>query len=122
MKVIRSEDVPMKAGPGDAVTRVLVDRAAGADGMSMGWMVFPPGGETDTHVRDVEEAIYILRGTSAIHFDRETVRLDAGDAIFIPPGTQHRHQNVGEGEMEHLWFFAPQGPEQKLHDLPDAWR
>ena len=120
MKVIRAQEVPLKQGPGDALTRVLVDERIGARGMSMGWMTFPPAGATDTHVREVEEAIFIVRGTSAIVFDEETVVLEAGDAIYIPPGTTHRHENVGEGEMEHVWFFAPQGPEHKLVDLPDA--
>lgn len=120
MKVIRADQVPVKAGPGDARTRVLVDEACGACGMSMGWMVFPPGGMTDTHTREVEEAIYIIRGRSALVFDDETVTLEAGDAIFIPPGTRHRHENVSDGEMEHLFFFTPQGPERGLHALPDA--
>lgn len=119
-KVIRAADVPQKAGPGDAVTRVLVDSSAGAQGMSMGWMRFPEGGVTDTHVRDVEEAIYIVSGRSLIVFDDETVELSAGDAIFIEAGETHRHENPGPGEMEHVWFFAPQGPEEKLHQLPDV--
>ena len=120
MKVVRGNEGARKAGPGDAVTRILVDEHSGASGMSMGWMEFPPGGSTDTHTRDVEEAIYILRGRSTIVFDDEAIALDAGDAIFIPPGRQHRHENSGDGVMEHLWFFSPQGPEKKLAGLQDA--
>ena len=122
MKVIRAGDGVVKAGPGDAVTRILVDERVGASEMSMGWMEFPPGGSTDTHTRDVEEAIYVLRGRSAIVFDEETVMLETGDAIFIPPRTRHRHENIGDGTMEHLWFFAPQGPERGLAGLPEARR
>jgi quercetin dioxygenase-like cupin family protein len=116
-RVTRASRTPLLAGPGDAVTRILVDTASGAAGLSMGWMRIPPGGSTDTHVREVEEAIYIVRGVSRIVFGEEAETLEAGDAIFIAPGTEHRHENAGEEDMEHLWFFAPQGPEQKLAEL-----
>lgn len=118
--MIKARELPVKAGPVDARTRIIVDEAVGAKNMTVGHMVFPEGGTTDTHTRAVEECVYILKGRSTLFFDESEAVLEAGDAIFIPPGIQHRHENTGVGEMEHIFFFSPQGPEKGIHALPDA--
>lgn len=118
--VVRAADASLLEGPGDVITRILVDRGTGAANVSMGHMRFPVGGKTDTHVRDVEEFIYAISGSGAVVFDDGRVLFQAGDAIFIPPGRRHYHENAGEVDFEHLWVFSPQGPEEKLRGLPLA--
>lgn len=119
IKVVRSNEVKTYKGPGDGRTKILLDpKSKGANNLSLGWITFPVGGKTDDHMRDVEEIIYVIRGTTTIVSDGERHELSKGDVVFIPPGVVHRHENDGSEPLEQIWIFAPPGPEQRLKDLP----
>ena len=118
IKISRAKEKTIFLGPGDGRTRILIASEDGAVNLSMGHMRFPAGGKTDTHVRETEEVIYIIKGRSAIITKTGRYELEAGDAIHISPGTEHYHENIGSEEMEHIWIFAPQGPEETIRKLP----
>lgn len=118
IKVIKASQVPTYKGPGDGETKILVDSDIKATNLSLGWIKFPAGGKTDPHTRDVEEYIYVIKGKTAVTAGNERLEFGEGDVIFIPAGIEHLHENIGSEDLEQIWIFAPQGPEQGLKDLP----
>ena len=120
IRVLRGDDASIyEYGPAIKL-KIMVDGEAGAANVSAGWISFDPGAKTDDHVRSVEETIFVIRGETVITSDGQEYRLSPGDAIFIPPGTTHRHENRGSEVLEQMWIFAPQGPEKKMRELPSA--
>jgi quercetin dioxygenase-like cupin family protein len=119
IKVIKAAEQKIYPGPEDGRSKMLIHPGMGAKNLSLGSMVFPVGGRTAPHTRDVEEVIYIVRGKTAIHIGSERHELDPGDAIYIPAGIEHYHENIGDIELEHVWVFSPQGPEQLFLEMED---
>lgn len=73
---------------------------AGARGICMHMVVFPPGVEANAHYHDgFETAIYILEGnveTRYGHKLEQVVVNGPGDFIFIPPGVPHQPRNLSQ--------------------------
>ena len=120
IRVLRGDGVPVYEYAPAIKAKILVDSEAGASNVSVGWISFEPGAKTDDHVRSVEETIVVIRGETVIISEGQDYKLSPGDAIFIPPGTTHRHENRGSEVLEQVWIFAPQGPEKKMRELPLA--
>jgi len=97
-------------------SRIIADGTVGVEHVSVGVVTFEPGAEGSRHVREVEEIVYVLEGTTEIVTDDETRRLTAGQAAVVPPGVGHKHVNVGDDRLRKLWIFAPQGPEAAIRE------
>ncbi len=70
----------------------------------------PAGAGPRPHVHEeTEECIYVLRGELRIHLGDETHDAPAGTCIFIPRGTPHHFQNVGQDRASLLGVFTPGG-------------
>lgn len=68
---------------------------------------FQPGATAVKHKHPGEEIVYVLDGVLEYRLEgRPTVRLGAGDVIFIPRGTLHEVRNVGEGEASELATYV----------------
>jgi mannose-6-phosphate isomerase-like protein (cupin superfamily) len=66
------------------------------------------GHSTLRHVHRVsEEVYYVLRGDAAMELDGEIARLGPGDAVLIPPGSEHRVTCVGPGDLILLCACSP---------------
>jgi quercetin dioxygenase-like cupin family protein len=77
------------AAPGREVIQVRVD--------------FAPGVAFGGHAHPGEEVAYVLEGTLEYVLDgRQPIRLNAGEALFIPSGTPHSARNLGEGKASEL--------------------
>jgi quercetin dioxygenase-like cupin family protein len=75
--------------PGREVIQVRVDFSEG--------VAFP------SHSHPGEEIAYVLKGSLEYQFEgKPPVRLNAGDALFIPAGTNHTAKNVGSGDAAEL--------------------
>ena len=75
--------------PGREVIQVRVD--------------FAPGVEFGRHSHPGAEVAYVLEGTLEYQFDGgRPVRLEAGQALFIPAGTVHAAKNVGNRNAAEL--------------------
>ncbi|HEX5998111.1 MAG TPA: cupin domain-containing protein [Hyphomicrobiaceae bacterium] len=57
--------------------------------------------------REVDEVIYGLEGTITTTIDGETHQLNAGDALFIPRGKVHHHQNLHPQTARALTVLTP---------------
>jgi quercetin dioxygenase-like cupin family protein len=67
------------------------------------YAVNPPGAGPPLHVHTQDELIYTLDGTFRVKLGDELTEAAPGTFVFIPGGTAHTWQNVGEGEAR---FFA----------------
>jgi uncharacterized RmlC-like cupin family protein len=72
--------------------------ACGSTGLSMSYVVVPPGGTAEAHSHDgYETAIYQLSGRVETLFGpdlAESVVTEAGDFLFVPPGVPHQARNL----------------------------
>jgi uncharacterized RmlC-like cupin family protein len=74
----------------------------GSTGLSLSYIVVPPGGVADAHSHDgYETAIYQLSGRVETRYGdglAESVVTEAGDFLFIPPGVPHQPRNLSDTE------------------------
>jgi quercetin dioxygenase-like cupin family protein len=64
---------------------------------------FAPGSGFGKHHHPGEEIIYVLEGLLEYQIEgRPTVRLKAGQVLFIPTGVVHSAKNVGKGNAKEL--------------------
>ncbi|MGO4565222.1 cupin domain-containing protein [Rhizobium sp. 2YAF20] len=59
------------------------------------------------HHRDADEFLYGLEGTLTVIVDGLTHEIRAGDAIFIPRGAVHHHENLNDGSAKVLATITP---------------
>lgn len=60
------------------------------------------------HYHEVaDETLYGLEGILTVTLDGETRELGVGEAIFIPRGSVHHHQNLHEGVSRSLSVLTP---------------
>jgi len=64
---------------------------------------FAPGAKFPRHTHPGEEIAYVLEGTLEYQLGgNKSIKLKAGEAVFIPEGTPHTASNVGAGEAIEL--------------------
>jgi quercetin dioxygenase-like cupin family protein len=67
-----------------------------------------PGEGPPLHVhRDQDELIYTLEGTHRFKLGEELFDAEAGSFIFVPRGTPHTWQNVGDARSRFFAAFNP---------------
>jgi quercetin dioxygenase-like cupin family protein len=64
-----------------------------------------------THANE-DESMYVLDGEVRVKLGDEMHAAPAGSFIFIPRGTPHAWQNVGDGPARMLIHFTPSGMER----------
>jgi quercetin dioxygenase-like cupin family protein len=57
--------------------------------------------------RDVDETLYGLTGTLSVTLDGGTRLLQRGDALFIPRGAVHHHENTHAKDAHFLALLTP---------------
>jgi len=72
---------------------------------------FERGTAAAFHSHPGEEIAYVLEGTMEYQFQgQQPVVLKAGDALFIPAGTNHSAKNIGDGKaIELATYFVNKG-------------
>jgi quercetin dioxygenase-like cupin family protein len=86
----------------------LVDEILGFDNRILAMYVhqLPPGGHTETH-KHGEAIVYVLSGTGYSIVEGERHDWQAGDCIFVQPGTWHQHFNADPDKVsQHLAFYV----------------
>lgn len=78
----REELSPALHGRGIQFVRSTIPPAAGA-------LVFPP------HAPNVEEFVYVERGSLRVTVGKQTYSLKAGDSIFLKPSARHSYESLG---------------------------
>lgn len=94
------------------LTKILIDKRSGIQGASLSWVTMPPGGETEKHVKNETEIIFVIHGSLRLNTPQGSVVMEAGDGGAIPPTILHSHQNCGREWNQFLVIITPDGPEQ----------
>jgi uncharacterized cupin superfamily protein len=84
--------------------------------------VIAPGDGPPAHTHAAQdESWYVLEGELRFKLDAAMHSAPAGSFVFVPRGTVHAFQNVGEGSARILVIFNPSGMEpffEQFADLP----
>lgn len=73
-------------------------------------VVMPKGGMHNFHRHpEMNEILYILKGTAEQWVEDEKQILKPGDSVYINPNIVHATFNAGEDELEFLAILAPSG-------------
>lgn len=74
----------------------------GSTGLSLSYIVVPPGAVAEAHYHDgYETAIYLLSGRVETRYGpdlADSVVTEAGDFLFVPPGVPHQPRNLSDRE------------------------
>jgi len=83
------------------------DRDPAALRYSLAHAKLPPQQWSLLHVLQMAEVYYILAGQGIIEIDRERREVEAGDAVYIPPGGRQRIFAHGPQWLEFLCVVDP---------------
>src|SRR5690349_13806342 len=72
-------------------------------------MSLEPGEEIGEEVHEVDQFLYIVKGSGTAELDGERYEFEKGDAIFVPAGVRH---NVLSGDEKTLKLFTLYAPPQ----------
>ena len=93
---------------GSQIRELLSHRNSVIRKQSLAEATVPPGAITQRHYHPVTEEIYfILEGQGDMMMALEVRSVGPGDAIAIPPGTEHSIQNTGDVPLRFLCCCAP---------------
>jgi len=73
--------------------------------------VMEPGGGMPRHTNAVEHEQYVLRGRARVSIGDEIHEVKAGDVVYIPAGTPHSYNALGDEPFEFL-CAVPNGPDR----------
>ena len=106
--VNRHRSTPFITKDGSEIRSILDRTNSAATNQSLAEATLPPGGETEAHCHSqAEEIYYILRGRGLMTLEGEGREVGPGDAILIPPGTQHSIRNIGQESLVFLCCCSP---------------
>jgi len=73
--------------------------------LAVAWIA--PGQRSQAHRLKTAEVYYIIRGSGVMHIGQEEAKVDAGDAIYIPPESVQWLENTGNEEIEFICIVDP---------------
>ena len=106
----RVERLPVAAGSATE-TQVLLGAEDGAPNFSMRRFIMGEGGGMPRHTNTVEHEQYVLRGRAKVGIGDQVVEVSADDVVFIPAGTPHWYETLGDERFEFL-CVVPNGPDR----------
>lgn len=115
MPVRRVEDVPSEpvaAGEATAIQVLIGDREG--PHFSMRRFEMQPGGSMPLHTNTVEHEQYVLSGRADVRIGDEVHRVEPGAVVFIPAGTPHDYQVVGDEPFAFLCLVPNQPDEIRI--------
>jgi mannose-6-phosphate isomerase-like protein (cupin superfamily) len=74
---------------------------------SLGHATVKPHQTTLNHKLTTSEVYYILQGQATMHLDKEIKQVRAGQAIYIPPGSEQKITNPGNEDLLFLCIVEP---------------
>ncbi|HYA39159.1 MAG TPA: cupin domain-containing protein [Candidatus Methylomirabilis sp.] len=109
MKKTRYADVEAFLTKDGSIIRELMHPAVhGNANQSFAEAIVAPGRGTQLHKHVRSEEIYhVSAGEGRMALGQETIVIRPGDTICIPPGTPHRVENTGQGELRILCCCSP---------------
>ena len=119
MSVKSAHDVTAEpVGAGQGTTRQVLIGPDEGPHFALRRFIMEPGGGMPRHTNTVEHEQYVLRGRARIGIGEDVIEVAADDVVFIPAGTPHWYQALGEEPFEFL-CVVPNGPD-RIEVLGDA--
>jgi len=104
-------------GKGSAT--LLLNASTGATAASMTLLELGKGAGVPEHVHESSvEILYIEDGAAEMTVSGQKLRVEKGDAVYIPAGAKHSAQVVSEGPFRAVQVYAGPGPEQRFTQGP----
>lgn len=92
----------------EPVEQMLLTGPPQTSGMVSGRVVLKPAEAMHRHsTEDNEEQLVILKGRGLVVIGRDSVPIEAGDVLYIPPRTEHEVHNNGTEELRYIFTVAP---------------
>jgi quercetin dioxygenase-like cupin family protein len=85
----------------DTTIQVLISSQEGPN-FALRRFTMQKGGSMPRHTNTVEHEQYVLGGRAQIGIDQQTYEVGAGDVVYIPEGSVHYYQNLGDEPFEFL--------------------
>lgn len=89
--------------------RILPWVANGPSDSGMGLAIVPPSGRTEPHSHNEVEHFMVICGECDACIADETVALQEGDVIKVPPGLEHHFENTSSSTPLELLCLWTQG-------------
>ena len=102
--------------------KMLVDRAFGADHVTMFTVDYELGGAAQAHDHPFEETYFFLTGEIEAELDGTHHTLRAGDVVFAGVGSVHGFYNTGTERVRWIETQAPQPPGRHAYRWVDTWK
>lgn len=106
--IIKSADVPVLDRGGAIVTTPLITTTAagGANKITSGISVYPPGTGAPMHSHNCDEHVTILDGSAEVLVEGTVTRLERYDTTYIPSPVPHLFRNAGSEPLRILWVYT----------------
>jgi quercetin dioxygenase-like cupin family protein len=104
-------------GAGQGTTRQVLIGPEEGPNFALRRFIMQPGGGMPRHTNTVEHEQYVLRGHARIGIGDAVMEVKADDVVFIPAGTPHWYEALGEEPFEFL-CVVPNAPD-KIEVLKD---
>ena len=83
---------------------------------TMSQVTLLPQGQTDYHVHDRCEFIYIISGKAELKLESETLSLQPDTALYISPDEKHKLVNTSNEPVKMITFFVPPFTAKELYE------
>ena len=101
--------------------KMLVDRAFGAELLTMFTVDYEPGGAAQQHDHPFEETYFFLSGEIEAELDGAPYTIRAGDVVFAGVGSVHGFYNTGTERVRWIETQAPQPPVRHAYRWSATW-
>jgi quercetin dioxygenase-like cupin family protein len=102
--------------------KMLLDRNAGADLLTMFTVDYEQGGAAQAHDHPFEETYFFLAGEIEAELDGKAYTLHAGDVVFAGVGSVHGFYNTGSERVRWIETQAPQPPARHSYRWVTPWQ
>ncbi|HEX7482442.1 MAG TPA: cupin domain-containing protein [Candidatus Bathyarchaeia archaeon] len=82
--------------------RLLITKEMGAPNFVMRLFEIDPDGYTPFHTHAWEHEVFILEGEGTVFDGKNSIPLQAGDVVFVPPNELHQFKNDREKPLKFL--------------------
>ncbi len=123
MKLVKAADAARDVPRGVLGGTEISQATTGATNIYMGVFRVPAGTRGRPHYHDAcESALYMIRGSIEIRFGdqlEESLVVDAGDMLYVPPRETHTVRNLSDSEPAE-YVVARDSPTEDSVEVPWA--
>jgi quercetin dioxygenase-like cupin family protein len=101
--------------------KMMIDRASGADLLTMFTVDYEIGGAAQAHDHPFEETYFFLGGEVELELDGEAHTIRPGDVVFAGVGSVHGFYNTGSERVRWIETQAPQPPARHAYRWLPTW-